>query len=117
MSWIAVDLDGTLAHEDRKWKGIEHIGDPILPMLQRVKRWLKQGEEVKCWTARIANDPDAARFVRAWLDAHGLQAMGMTALKDPDMIEAWDDRTVCVQRNTGKILGRNRQRALPCRKP
>ena len=40
--WIGVDLDGTLAYYDG-WQGIDHIGEPILPMLNRVTKWLEQG--------------------------------------------------------------------------
>lgn len=34
--WIGVDLDGTLAHYDR-WRGIDHVGDPVPAMMNRVK--------------------------------------------------------------------------------
>lgn len=34
--WYAVDLDGTLAHYDG-WRGEDHIGDPIPPMVERIK--------------------------------------------------------------------------------
>lgn len=44
--WIGVDLDGTLAHYD-KWIGPEHIGEPIAPMVDRVRAWLGQGIEVR----------------------------------------------------------------------
>jgi len=115
VSWIGVDLDGCLAHEDKKWKGIEHIGAPIPSMLRRVKRWIKEGKEVRCFTARVHNDPVAAHFVSEWLNRHGLHKVGLTCVKDKDLVEYWDDRAVCVQRNTGKVLGRNKETALPCR--
>ena len=38
--WIGVDLDGTLAHYTG-WRGEDHIGKPILPMLLRIKMWLE----------------------------------------------------------------------------
>ena len=37
--WVGVDLDGTLAHWDG-WKGVEHIGEPIQPMIARVNAWV-----------------------------------------------------------------------------
>lgn len=37
--WIGVDLDGTLA-EYLGWQGMGHIGEPIAPMVERVKAWL-----------------------------------------------------------------------------
>ena len=113
---ILVDLDGVLAHESPKWLGIEHIGHPIPVMVRRVKRWLKAGLDVRCFTARIHNDPVAAHHVEQWLKKQGLGKMILTCVKSQSTLEYWDDRAVCVERNTGRILGRNKTRALPCHK-
>lgn len=59
--WIGVDLDGTLA-EYNGWQGIDHIGKPIPKMVNRVKKWLSEGVQVKIFTAR--------------LHAHGTQLIG-----------------------------------------
>ena len=40
--WVGVDLDGTLAQYDG-WKGVDHIGDPVPKMLERVRNWLADG--------------------------------------------------------------------------
>ena len=53
--WIGVDLDGTLARYDG-WKGPEHIGEPLMPMVERVKAWLAEGREVRIMTARVSPD-------------------------------------------------------------
>ena len=37
--WIGVDLDGTLAIYTG-WKGCDHVGEPIPPMVERVKAGL-----------------------------------------------------------------------------
>jgi hypothetical protein len=37
MGWIGVDLDGTLAQYG-EFKGRDHIGEPIAPMLDKVKK-------------------------------------------------------------------------------
>lgn len=103
--YIAVDLDGTLA-EYHGWQGIEHIGKPIKPMVQRVKRWLREGREVRCFTARVYNDPIAAKIVRGWLNEHGLQQVDTTCVKDRGMVALLDDRATRVELNTGKVLGR-----------
>jgi len=50
--WIGIDLDATLAHYEG-WKGVDHIGDPVPAMLERVKRWIEEGQRVKIMTARI----------------------------------------------------------------
>jgi hypothetical protein len=51
--WIGVDLDGTLAKYGR-WAGPLEIGEPIAPMVARVRQWLAEGKEVRIFTARVA---------------------------------------------------------------
>jgi hypothetical protein len=46
MGWIGVDLDGTLAQYG-EFKGRDHIGEPIAPMLDKVKKELARGKEVR----------------------------------------------------------------------
>ena len=104
-SWIGVDLDGTLATYD-KWKGIEHIGEPVPLMVKRVKEWLAGGTKVKVFTARVSgSDAEAAKaYIQRWLTkVAGLPELEVTNVKDFGMIELWDDRAVGVQANTGKI--------------
>ncbi|MEI8285241.1 MAG: hypothetical protein WCG52_09650, partial [bacterium] len=58
--WIGVDLDGTLA----EFIGdMSFIGEPIMPMLNRVKTWLANGREVRIFTARAA-DEDSYEQIR-----------------------------------------------------
>lgn len=111
MGWIGVDLDGTLAHYD-KWRGATHIGEPIEAMVRRVKTWVDQGEDVRILTARVS-DPNAFRqakarkAIRDWCNTYLGFTLPITHSKDFSMIECWDDRSVTVERNTGRILGRN----------
>lgn len=102
--WIGVDLDGTLARYDG-WKGATHVGEPIEPMMRRVRAWLDAGETVKIFTARVAiPEPDRSKVIRVvheWLEAHGLPRLDITNVKDLAMIELWDDRAVQVIFNTG----------------
>lgn len=100
--WIGVDLDGTLAIYDG-WKGPEHIGEPIIPMLQRVKQWTKKGQEVRIFTAR-ASDPAQIPPIKAWLKANGLPDLTVTCSKDFGMSVLYDDRCVQVLSNTGVTL-------------
>jgi hypothetical protein len=108
--WIGVDLDGTLAHYDG-WIDATHIGDPIPEMLERVKRWLAEGREVRIFTARVScRDQEELRIVReailGWLvDKAGLPQLAITCLKDYAMVELWDDRAVQVEANTGRPVG------------
>lgn len=101
--WIGVDLDGTLAFYD-EWRGEEHIGEPIVPMLNRVKGWLAQGIEVRIFTAR-ANTASKIPFIKAWLVKHGLPELEVTATKDYGMIILFDDRACQVVQNTGMLVG------------
>lgn len=106
--WIGLDLDGTLAYYD-EWRGIEHIGEPIPAMLERVKRWIKEGKEVRIFTARVSRNYPEVGTVRYhivnWCLEHIGVSLVITNQKDFNMIELWDDRVVQVQKNTGKILG------------
>jgi hypothetical protein len=110
--WIGVDLDGTLAVYDPA-ADPDSIGDPIPEMVDRVKRWVAEGNKVKIFTARVygiyTDTPDlieegikAQRMVRAWAAKHGLpRSIEVTALKDYEMTELWDDSAVQVIRNRG----------------
>jgi len=100
--WIGVDLDGTLANHT-SWKGDKHIGEPVPEMMNRVKQWIKQGKIVKIFTAR-ASTAKAIPYIKAWLEKHGIGQLEITNIKDPGMIQLWDDRAVRVQKNTGKII-------------
>lgn len=106
--WIGVDLDGTLAFHDGTWKSPEDIGEPIPLMVKRVKQWLKDGVEVKIFTARAApNSPERDRCVKAvneWVKKHIGQELEITAVKDYKMIKLYDDRAVQVVPNTGITL-------------
>lgn len=108
--WIGVDLDGTLAHYD-KWRGSQHIGDPIPAMQKRVKAWLAEGQEVRIFTARVSPQAIAlngetrqsvVRPIMSWCLAHIGCAVSVTHEKDMAMIQLWDDRCVQVIPNTGQ---------------
>lgn len=104
-AWIGVDLDGVLAYYD-EWRGIDHIGEPIRPMVDRVRRWLAEGITVKVFTARVAGDSGEANHARAiiqvWLHEQGIGGLEIVCCKDFHMVELWDDRCVQVEQNTGR---------------
>lgn len=100
--WIGVDLDGTLAYYV-EWLGPEHIGEPIPLMLERVKKWLVEGREVRIFTAR-ASIPEQIPTVEAWCLKHVGVKLQVTNCKDFQMFELWDDRCVQVQPNTGMLV-------------
>ena len=118
MGWIGVDLDGTLAVY-RGWNGGE-IGEPVPAMVERVKRWLAEGQDVRIFTARVgvcgeysdeslrtANE-DFAReqetLIGDWCERHLGVRLKVTAVKDFTLVELWDDRAIQVVANTGQIV-------------
>jgi hypothetical protein len=103
--WIGVDLDGTLAHDLGNNKGLDEIGSPIKPMLNRVKNWLAEGKTVKIFTAR-ASSPRQVAAIKKWLAQHQLPDLEVTNTKDLRMIELWDDRCVQVTTNSGEPVNR-----------
>ena len=115
--WIGVDLDGTLAEYDH-WRGEDHIGAPIKPMVDRVKRWIAEGKEVRIVTARSFHPQmiehgfhvssmsrkEATDAIKAWWVEHIGQELPIQCFKDYGMIELWDDRAKQVIPNTGIAL-------------
>jgi len=112
--WIGIDLDATLAHYEG-WKGVDHIGDPVPAMLERVKRWIEEGQRVKIMTARIycgeSGEPAGDRYrdaqiarraIEKWCLKHIGAIIPITCCKDTQMITLWDDRCVQVKPNTGE---------------
>lgn len=102
-SWIGVDLDGTLAHYDG-FRGIEYIGEPLGPMVQRVQQMLARGQTVKIFTARVAESPEAEIYIQDWLSEIGLPRLEVTNIKDFGMIALYDDRAVQVIQNDGRLV-------------
>lgn len=126
--WIAVDLDGTLAHYDG-WKGAEHIGEPIPAMVARVKVWLAEGRAVRIFTARVdggqvalaMGNPDGEAYrdthkirerIHKWCLEHIGQVLPVTNVKDYGMVELWDDRAFRVIANTGETCCKLNERIL-----
>lgn len=115
--WIAVDLDGTLAGYD-KWRGPGHIGEPVPAMVERVKKWLAEGKEVRIFTARVYVPPqftpgywervceaqEAREAIRAYCLQHIGQELPITNVKDYAMVEQYDDRAKQVIPNTGILV-------------
>lgn len=126
--WVGVDLDGTLAYYDG-WHGPFHIGDPVPAMVEKVQALLKDGQEVRIFTARVWPVTEVIAVDRArrkgpvpgheeltdiyrWADAiqswcveHLGQALPITCVKDTSMVALWDDRAVQVEKNTGRFVG------------
>lgn len=123
--WIAVDLDGTLAHYNG-WINEEHIGEPVPLMADRVRAWLVEGKDVRIFTARAdgglvaiqMGNPEGEKFkdlsritriIQDWTEKHFGVRLPVTNRKDYGMVELWDDRCMQVIPNTGVALKDKRQ--------
>lgn len=136
--WIGVDFDGTLS-EYNGWVSADHCGAPIAPMVERVKRWLAEGRQIRVFTARCwpfyrpvlpgeslmnllaEGDFDHDEFIRAqqaaqailairaWCKEHIGVELPVTCVKDYGMEELWDDRAVAVEPNTGVAISPSRR--------
>lgn len=108
--WIGVDFDGTLAVY-HKWEGATATGEPIAPMVERVRKWLAEGRNVRIVTARVYAPGNNARrqreaaestiAIQNWCLVQFGKFLPVTCVKDFAMIELWDDRCIQVEQNTG----------------
>lgn len=124
--WYGFDLDGTLAKYDG-WKGIDHIGEPVKPMVELIKRMHDEGKIVKIVTARIAPHkledgtvgeayitvPDgekgatrnyAHQFINDWCHFNLGFIPEIVYQKDHLMLELYDDRVKQVVPNEGWLV-------------
>lgn len=100
--WIGFDLDGTLAVYDG-WRGPDHIGKPIEPMMVMLRKYLAEGYICKIFTAR-ATVPEQVPPIKAWLKEHSLPDLEVTNVKDFKMVLLFDDRCRQVITNTGEVV-------------
>ena len=104
--WTGFDLDGTLAEYDG-WKGSDHIGKPIKPMCDLMKKIREEGTKVKILTARVAprkdgsNAEDARKHIEKWCEKNLGFVPEITHEKDSCMDVLYDDRSVQVIPNKG----------------
>lgn len=110
--WIGVDFDGTLAHDAFERKDPYELGEPIMPMVHRVKDWLAKGFEVRLMTARMCdyshttglyrNVTEMERRLQEWCKTHLGVELVCTNVKDGLMEVLWDDRAVRVIKDAGQ---------------
>lgn len=99
--WIGVDLDGTLAKYS-SWS--DEIGEPVPAMVQKVRRWLREGKDVRVLTARGTFDEgkyEQLVKIHDWTLEHVGEALEVTCEKDPLMLKLYDDRVIRIEANEG----------------
>ena len=130
--WTGFDLDGTLAAYD-EWKGIDHIGKPVKPMVDLIKKLHREGKPVKIMTARVApktfedggkgidfvKDKNgkkkyAFEFIADWCKKNLGFTPPIVHEKDHCMGELYDDRAKQVEQNTGRVLEDSLKEARTC---
>jgi hypothetical protein len=127
--WIGVDLDRTLAQYepgDYHRYGSNYIGAPIAPMVERVKKWLAEGKDVRIFTARVSRPgigegshcrtvddyvqrnkeiEEFRKTLTGWLVGAIGRDLPVTCVKDYDMVVLYDDRARQVVANVGTVVG------------
>lgn len=104
MGWFGFDLDGTLAYD----RGVyNRIGDPVPSMVERLRKHLELGDEVRIFTARVAHDDEEEnayhrRMINEWCWFHFGRLFPITAVKDMQCIAFYDDRAIQITTNTGE---------------
>jgi len=80
----------------------DNIGAPIPKMVDRVKSWLKEGKDVRIFTAR-ASHPDSGTIpaIHKWCQKHIGRILLVTDRKDQFMTALYDDRAYHVEHDTG----------------
>jgi hypothetical protein len=89
-----VDFDGTLVRDD-----VPEANVPIMPMVERIRKWLAEGEDVIIFTAR-----GWQQGVEDFCVEHFGRALPITNIKLRGLSEWYDDRCIAVEPNTGRIL-------------
>ena len=102
-AWTGFDFDGTLAKKVPGKHKSDELGEPVKPMIARLRRCLKSGKRVKIFTAR-ADDEKSVTAIIKWLRKHDLPALEVTNLKDKEMVKCYDDRFIQVKPDTGKVV-------------
>lgn len=102
IGWIGVDFDGTLAKFSPSWPA---GGEPVQSMVERVKEWHANGQEVRLLTARAGEIEIHRPILEAWMQKHLGFVLAITNRKDYNMIALYDDLAIAVKRDCGIILG------------
>ena len=120
LKWYGFDFDRSLAYHGPQDKDIKKgynlgVGAPIDIIVERLKEYLAAGKNCKIFTARVAPHPDVENFnmadrseqLRDWCEAQGLPRLDVVCIKDAYMEEIWDDKSVSIKPNEGRVFSWN----------
>jgi hypothetical protein len=105
--WIGVDFDCTLS----MYFGYQSIGNgvAITPMIERVKKWISEGKDVRIFTARVAPSNNFSeeelvghyKYIENWCKINIGAVLPIVYYKDVFLEEFWDDKAIQLIPNTG----------------
>ena len=99
MKVLAIDMDGTLAHEN-KWRGIGHFGEPINETVNDLLRERENGARIIIHTCRINGTKKfpmswQKKNIERWLKHHNIPYDEIwTGRGKPEADEYWDNKAV-----------------------
>ena len=110
---ILVDFDGCLAHYEQGGYKAGELGAPIPVMVERVRRWLSEGRDVRIFTARRYSGGSLKKLQESATDVWEIEGFCYTNLgrrlpvvnyKTMNTDVIYDDIAVSVIRNTGTLV-------------
>lgn len=115
-TWIGVDWDRTLVEYHTNPNGYDplHMGEPLWPMVARIKDWLAVGMQVKIFTARASGfnlENERERSLKSLViqtmqdhmeNVMGLPRLQVTNEKDYLCEAIYDDIAIGMIPNTGQ---------------
>lgn len=120
--WYGFDLDYCAAEGHSPYRS-DVIGEPVPAMIELMRKMISDGKRVKIFTARVCETGQKSPWSNAVANAeyaekqHSLiddwcfKHLGMhleaTSIKDFLCEEIYDDRAWRVEKNTGKIVGKD----------
>ena len=118
-AWWGFDVDKTAFVDEGGTRG-GVIGEPIMPIIRRIKHFLRTGRKVNIVTARVhPSEPDreeqvltVSRALDAVLGPEMASKIGIRSDKDRHMIDLYDDRAMQVIPNKGILVREELRRAV-----
>lgn len=100
---IYIDFDGVIAKQEGGYK--REIGEPIIPMINKVNQWIKDGHNITIFTARADySDSFEKMDLEIFLAKHFGKILPITNKKSHNADLYIDDKAIRCIKNTGILL-------------
>lgn len=90
--WVGIDMDGTLVTYDKVFEPTQ-FGEPIMEMVERVRRWLAEGLEVRIFTARAARTKLNDKEIEGQISFSAAYGEPLTREQAIERIKYWNGQT------------------------